>query len=126
MANVINRAIAYNARTAPADYNRDWLSEELRYVQAAIPVVGIRTITVATTQLNTDRLVLVNTGGGAVTYTLLAPTNAPIFPVTIKKTSADATNVTIAGTIDGVVNLVFGVQYTSYTLQSDGTSWWIV
>lgn len=105
---------------------RAFLTQEFRNVSQAVPPNIIRSITGDETQRLQDWVVLADATAGNLTYTLVAPSAAGRFSVTVKKTDASANTVTIAGTIDGVVNLVLAVQYISYTLVSDGAAWWIV
>lgn len=78
-----------------------------------------------------DDIIRVDATSGNLTMTLFsAATVAAGFRVTIKKIDATANTMTIATTggetIDGGASVVTGVQYTSYTLDSNGTNWEIV
>jgi hypothetical protein len=85
----------------------------------------------------------VNTTLGAGNHTCLVNTNAANRVITlptaasgqyriyrIKKIDAAANTVTVdangAETIDGAANTVLSSQYDAVTLQSDGTTWWIL
>lgn len=74
----------------------------------------------------TRRKVLANAAGGALTVTLLAPTDGA--EVVVKKIDATANRVTIAtpsGSIDGAGTQWTETQYQSFSLFSNGTVWWI-
>lgn len=76
---------------------------------------------------NLTQLVAVDTTGGAKTVTL--PVTPPSGTTVIVKDSggqAAANNITITGTIDGVVGLTINANYASYSLVFNGTDWSIV
>lgn len=76
---------------------------------------------------NLQQLVAVDTTGGAKTVTL--PGTPPAGTTVIVKDrggQAAANNITITGTIDGVVGLVINANYASYSLVFNGTDWSIV
>lgn len=73
------------------------------------------------------QLVAVDTTGGAKTITL--PVTPPPGTTVIVKDSggqAAANNITVTGTIDGVVGLTINANYASYSLVFNGTDWSIV
>ena len=75
--------------------------------------------------------VLANAAGGSITITLPNPSTTNAYTIhNIKKTDPSTTNtVTIAtssGYIDGGSTAVLNIQYTSITVVSDGTQWWII
>ena len=78
----------------------------------------------------TGATVLVNASGGAVTITLPTAAVGEDRRYTIKKIDSSAFTVTIDGngaeTIDGATTAVITMQYESVTVQSDGTSWYIL
>ena len=83
-----------------------------------------------TTLTNAYYMVDVDASGGAVTIVL--PTAASIAGQTfiIRKNDSSANAVTIDGysseTINGAATLAISVQYTSYTIMSDGTNWMVI
>lgn len=91
---------------------------------------AVRSVTAATTIVDSDDLVLVDATSGAVTVTLpLAAVNAGR-RFTVKKTDASGNAATIDGngseTIDGATTAATTTQYVAITVQSDGTAWWVV
>lgn len=76
------------------------------------------------------RTVLINNGtGDTVTVQLPAAADVPFHIYNIKKIDANPDNVVIdadASTIDGAASITFNTQYVGYTIQSDGTEWWIL
>ena len=76
---------------------------------------------------NDETIILVDTSGGAVTVNLPASASNTNRIFTFKKTSSDANQITLdpnaSETIDGFTTIVFAGQFTSYTLNCDGTSW---
>lgn len=87
---------------------------------------GVRSVTAATTIVDSDDLILVDATAGAVTVTLpLVSANAGR-RFTVKKTDASGNAVTFGGTVDGDAAFDWTTQYAAYTVQSDGAAWWIV
>lgn len=85
----------------------------------------------ANTTLETGHFsVLVDATGGARTITLPAAASHTHRIYNIKKIDVSGNAVTIDGagaeTIDGAATQVLAAQYDSYTIQSDGTEWWII
>lgn len=74
--------------------------------------------------------VLVNAVGGARTITLPAAASYTHRIYNIKKIDGSANTVTIDGngaeTIDGAATQTISTQWDSYTIQSDGTGWFII
>lgn len=93
----------------------------------------IRTVSTTTTAAVTDYTILVDASGGAVTINLPAVAtlfNSPTGAVfVIKKIDASVNTVTVDGdgseTIDGATTQVLLAQWNSYTIQSNGTAWFI-
>lgn len=111
------------------------LNARMKGLEAEVAAVGrigtaTRAVTAATTITAADALVLVDTTSGAVTVTLPAAAVSTGKRFTVKKTNAGANNVTLDGdgseTIDGAATLAWNTQYAAYTVQSDGSVWWIV
>lgn len=73
-------------------------------------------------------VVLCDTTAGGFVITLPSAGANPNKSVTVKKTSTDSNNVTVAATefIDGGGSAIFFAAYTSLTFVSDGANWWIV
>jgi hypothetical protein len=88
-------------------------------------VTGAATITAVS-----DNVLLADASGGAVTVALPAAADATGRQFTIKKIDVAANAVTIdpdgAELIDGATTYVINAQYTSRTVASDGTQWWII
>jgi len=91
---------------------------------------GIATKTTTYTAAITDHTILCDASGGGFTRHLPAAPSAPGSGVHIKKTDSSGNSVTIDGngaeTIDGAATLVISAQWTSYQIQSNGTSWFIL
>jgi len=91
---------------------------------------GIRTITASEALSKSDFTVLVNAAGGAVTAGLPAAASVAGQTFHIKKIDASANAVTIdaAGseTIDGAATKATSTQWASYSIQSNGTGWFII
>jgi hypothetical protein len=88
---------------------------------------AIRTETANYTATAADETILMNATSGDVTVTL--PAAAAGKRYTIKKLNAPPNKVKIvpsSGTIEGVTDIEWSVKYQGYTVQSDGTNWWIV
>lgn len=101
---------------------RAFLIQELRNISQAIVPNVVRTTAVSETQRITDRFVLLTTGAAGVTYTLLAPSAFPRFPVTVVKADNAAGAGTIAGTVSGTASRTLNAQYQALTIWSDGTA----
>ena len=74
-----------------------------------------------------EDIYLVSNGASAVTITLPTVTGNAGYKVNIKRLGT--ANVTISpasGTIDGAANQVLSIQYSAYTLTTDGTNWHII
>lgn len=116
---------AYSKRSVPTDplALAAWLATEFGNIQRRIAGASNRIVTSHTTVQNTDGLLLCNTTGGAITVTWPTPIGrTKDWIVTIKRTSAGANAVTLAGTLDGVASPTLGAQYASWTIWSDGTA----
>jgi len=74
-----------------------------------------------------EDIYLVSNGASAVTITLPTVTGNSGYKVNIKRLGT--ANVTISpasGTIDGAASQILSVQYSAYTLTTDGTNWFII
>lgn len=109
------------------------VSRALRKVENLLgrtPVFGAsRTVTAATTIVDSDDVVLVDTTGGSVTVTLPPAATNLGRRFTVKKLIA-ANTLTLDGngseTIDGAATVALTTRYAARTVQSDGTAWHIV
>lgn len=77
-----------------------------------------------------DALVAADATGGAITVTLPDPVRFPHRRLVVKRLNAGANLVTVAGTIDGVVNRTLTTQYQtltvrSYSIPGFGSGWWV-
>lgn len=86
---------------------------------------AITTKTGAYSILVSDGTILGDTSSGGFTLTLPSAASCTGFRFTVKKIAA-ANTLTVAGTIDGVVNLAMTDINQSRTFQSDGTAYQIV
>lgn len=88
----------------------------------------VRTVAVTSTLLETDRIILGDAGGGAVTLTLPVALGRRR-RMTVKRLNAGA-NVTVAAagtdTIDGAASVVLTAQWQVLDLIADGISAWFV
>lgn len=88
-----------------------------------------RTVTTATTVVDSDDLILVDTTSGSVTVTLPSAVGRRGRKFACKKLIA-ANTMTLAGagseTIDGAATVGITTQYAARTVQSDGINWHIV
>lgn len=80
---------------------------------------------IATTALDDTygSIIICNNGSTAITVTLPAVSMCTGRVYTIKRNSTSTANVTIAGTIDGVTNLILAKASEAVTLFSNGTEW---
>jgi len=82
------------------------------------------------TALVTDRTILCDASGKALTVNLPAAANVNKQVFNIKKTDATANTITVDGnsteTIDGATTYVITTQYESITIQCDGSDWHII
>jgi hypothetical protein len=112
----------------PVAFEKD--PDVLAWAEAMIGDPLIRSVTASFTIDRTDRTVLCNATGGAITATLPPAAACKGFPVTIKKTDASGNAVTVDGnaseTIDGAANYPLAAQWNSVTVQSDGTNFVII
>lgn len=86
---------------------------------------AIKTVTAAYTITANDSTILVNSTS-AITITLPAGVSGRIY--TIKNISSGAVTIatTSSQTIDGASTQSLSAQYDKLSVQSDGTSWWII
>lgn len=94
--------------------------------QSCINVIPVPSMTLTGSYFT----ILVDATGGAKTINLPAAASHTYRIYNIKKIDASGNAVTIDGagaeTIDGAATQVIAAQYDSYTIQSDGTEWWII
>lgn len=84
---------------------------------------NVTTITTNTTLDATQGLILCNNGSTAITVTLPTVSGCTGRIYNIKRETSSTANVTIAGTIDGAVNLILKNPGESVTIFSNGTEW---
>lgn len=90
-----------------------------------------RTVLGAMTTLKRDYLILADASGGSFTITLIAAasfTNRYLIIKKIAGTPAQQVTIDAAGaeTIDGALSKTLQFNFSSLSLYSDGTQWWIV
>jgi len=94
-----------------------------------IPGNNIRTVTANTTALLTDGMILVDATTGPITVSLPAASEAFEQEFTVKKIDATLSSMILdpdgSETIDGNTTITTTTQYTSFTIKSDGVTWWI-
>ncbi len=99
-------------------------------VRAAGLRLGIVTKTTTYTATATDYTILCDTTTAGFTVTLPAAATVPGQVLNIKKISADVNTLTIDGngaeTIDGAATQTTAIQWTTFRLQSDGASWFLL
>lgn len=90
-------------------------------------IVTVSTNTLASVQHDT---ILVDASGGALTITLPPAASASGHILTVKKIDGSINAVTIdpdgAETIDDAATRTLLLQYSSVTIHSDGTEWWVL
>lgn len=91
--------------------------------------VSARTITASSTLTSTDSVVLVSASAGNVVVTLpnAASVSGQVFQ--IKRTDGSTNTVSVtdpSSSIDGLVSININVQYTSVSLASNGTAYFII
>jgi hypothetical protein len=89
--------------------------------------LSVLSVSTNTTLSNVSSVVLVNATSGSKTITLPAPSAGTIFHV--KKTDSSLNTVVItppSGTIDGAANKTLSYQYSSVSVVSDGTNFFLV
>jgi len=90
----------------------------------------IRTVTVDENVALTDGTILVDATSGDVTLTLPTALSAESMIYHFKKIDASSNQMIIDGngseTIDGALNKQTNLQYATYTIQSNGSSWYIL
>jgi len=91
---------------------------------------AIRTITASAAISASDYTVLADAAAGAVTVTLPAASTVTGQTFHVKKIDATANAVTLDGngaeTIDGAATKATTTQWASYSVQSNGTGWFIL
>lgn len=127
MSNNLTLARApYTKRPIPSGYDAGWLSTEFQNIQRAVPPSKSRTALTDDTPTVQDSLVLYDATNGPITVTLRPPNQVQDLRLILKKIDSSGNAVTIHGTVDGTVNPVLSAQYSSLTIQSDGSSWYIL
>lgn len=114
----------YKIVVVPETYSAGWLRMQLGYISRAIWTPVSRAVFGHDTIVGADDCVFVDATDGPVSITIPAAAQMQFARVTIKKIDASANAVTLAGTIDGVVNPTLATQYKSKTIQSDGIHWY--
>lgn len=88
------------------------------------------TKTTTYTITNSDYTILCDASSAGFTVTLPTASGITGKIFKIKKTDATGNDVTVEGnaseTIDGQLNKILNAQYMSITVQSNGTSWYII
>ncbi len=83
----------------------------------------VTTVTANTTLDDTYNLVICNNGSTAITITLPTATGISGRFYTVKREATSTANVTVAGTIDGVTDLILAKNGEAVTIFSNGTEW---
>lgn len=91
---------------------------------------SIVTETTNYTATTSDYTILVDATAGAVTITLPAASGLTGQVINIKKIDSSSNAVTISragtDTIDGGTTLSIATQYQAYTVQTNGSAWWVI
>lgn len=122
MANIPAR-VGYTAPAAPSDYQKNWLSTQLRNIARALLPQITRQVLAHTTVLATDDTLVCDATGGAITVTLPLPDQVKFLKVSVVRINGGGNAVTLSGTVSGSVNPSLASQWASITIQSDGTRW---
>ncbi len=130
----LSGATAYAKRDVPtpsadlpswASTLRAWLSLEFGNVQRALTVGSARTVTMDTTIMGSDALILVDTTTQVVNVSWPSPlTRATNWTTTVKRISGGAHNGVVVGTVDGTTNPTLTSQYSALTMWCDGVHIW--
>lgn len=83
----------------------------------------VNTVSSSVTLDDTYGIIICNNGSAAITLTLPDVTLCTGRVYTIKRNASSTANVTIAGTIDGVANLIMAKAAEAVTLFSNGIEW---
>lgn len=118
-----NARVPYKKRPAPTQYSQAWLDIEHGNLQRAIPVQTVKTVKSDYTATSLDFTIRADATDGPITITLPPPEQVEWLYLNIKKIDSSGNTVTIAGTVDGVVNPTLTAQYDSITVQSNGLSY---
>ena len=90
----------------------------------------IRTVTSDENVALTDTTILVDATSGDVTLTLPTASSAESMIYNFKKIDASANQMIVDGngseTIDGALNKSTTTQWESFSIQSNGTAWYII
>lgn len=116
----------YNKRSAPQAYDAGFFNIELGNIQRAIPVGKTRTVRADYTLDVTDGLVLADATDGNIVILLPDPARAQGLVFTVKKKDPSINIVEFLVEIDGVPGRFIGGQYEGFTVQSDGTAYWLL
>lgn len=76
-----------------------------------------------------NKITLIDTTAGNVSWSLLEPKNATALLQTVKRITGGANTLTVSsvtGNIDGAASKSIPTQYQSFTFISDGTNYWII
>lgn len=118
-------------RAVPFGYDARYFVTELGNIARAIPPSTVRTFVATATAFTdipraTDAVILYDSTAHAITVNLPQPNQAQRLVLTLKRINAGANLVTLVGTIDGVVNRTLAAQYKSFTIVSDGNTYYLV
>lgn len=118
----------YHRRRAPtkAERMKGFLDTEFQNIERAIHGITSRTVTMDTSVLGSDDLILADPTSNPITVTFDAANTTKDLMVTVKQINSNANAVTLGGTFDGVLNPTLGAQNNALTVQSDGADYWIV
>ena len=113
-----------------ADFNnhfvKTWFLRLWRILQSFITV---QSKTADYTAQIDDRVVLADATSAQVTVTIPDATTVRGKWISVKKVDSSGNNVVISptvGNVDGAATATITTQYTSRTMISDGSNWWII
>ncbi len=127
-------ALELAAHVAAADPHPGYLTQaegDARYgaLSGALDL-NIRTISATATPAADDYTLLVDASGGAVTVNLPAAASSAGRILVVKKIDAVANAVTLDGngaeTIDGAATVATSTQWVAFTIQCNGTAWFVI
>lgn len=125
-------ATVYNKRPLPTQVDAlpAFLGRELNVVDRAIKstaLVPARRVTANVTLTDEDRVVVADGTAGPFTITLPAARPFTGRQFTFKKAdSANTVTVDAPDLLDGLTSYAMTTQYEAFTIQSDGTTWWVL
>lgn len=116
----------YLKRPIPGTYDYTWFVVELGNIGRAIPSQRVRTVTADYRLQVDDFTVLVDATTGPISITLPKADQVQWGLWNIKRINGGGNAVTLIGEVDGITNPVLAGQYDGKTIQSDGSTFYVI